>query len=261
MPKNGTLEETRSYYQKILPFYEKESVVRAHLSFWRGLARRWRPRRILEIGAGLGRITAGLAREAPSIGLDVSLEMLSEAARRRGKSGGAHFVAADMRRPLFPAAFDLIVAPGDPLSHLTRLSDRRQALSAVRRQLAPGGRFVIEGLYRRRGGEMVTPSRDVRHEGGVLRIDEAWSPVGVSDVWHARYRYRDRRHGKPDETLEAAMVARSWDPATIRPFFAECGFEIERLWGDFDERPFRRSASRLVAVARRAEDRRARARR
>ncbi len=187
--------------------------------------------------------------------------MLSEAARRRGKSGGAHFVAADMRRPLFPAAFDLIVAPGDPLSHLTRLSDRRQALSAVRRQLAPGGRFVIEGLYRRRGGEMVTPSRDVRHEGGVLRIDEAWSPVGVSDVWHARYRYRDRRHGKPDETLEAAMVARSWDPATIRPFFAECGFEIERLWGDFDERPFRRSASRLVAVARRAEDRRARARR
>ncbi|MCA1579800.1 MAG: class I SAM-dependent methyltransferase [Acidobacteria bacterium] len=258
MPPKETVEETRSYYQKILPFYEKESVARAHLSFWRGLARRWRPRRILEIGAGLGRITAGLAREAPSIGMDVSLEMLSEAARRRGKSVGAGFVAADMRRTVFPAAFDLIVAPGDPFSHLTRLSDRRRALSAVRRQLAPGGRFVLDGLYRGRR-EMVTPSREVRHREGVLRIDEAWFPVGASDLWHARYRYRDRRPGKPDDTLEAAMVARSWDPVTIRRFFSEGGLTIERLWGDFDERPFRRSASRLVAVARRAEDRPGRA--
>ncbi|MEP6768408.1 MAG: class I SAM-dependent methyltransferase [Acidobacteriota bacterium] len=259
MRRQETVEQTRSYYQKILPFYERESVVRAHLSFWRGLARRWRPGRILEIGAGLGRITAGLAREAPSVGLDISLEMLSEAARRRGRAAGARFVAADMRWAIFPSAFDLIVAPGDPLSHLTRLSDRRRALSAVRRQLAPGGRFVLEGLYRRRR-EMVTPSRDVRHEHGVLRIDEAWFPIGVSDLWHARYRYRDRRPGKPDETLEAAMVARSWDPATIRRFFSESGLTIEWLWGDFDRRPFRPSASRLVAVARRAEDRPRRAR-
>lgn len=254
VPRKETVEQTRSYYKKILPFYEKESVVRAHLSFWRGLARRWRPRRILEIGAGLGRITAGLAREAPSVGLDISLEMLSEAARRRGRSADAQFVAADMRLAIFPSAFDLIVAPGDPFSHLTRLSDRRRALSAVRRQLAPAGRFVLEGLYRR-GRDMETPSRDVRHEDGVLRIDEAWFSVGVSDLWHARYRYRDRRRGKPDETLEAAMIARSWDPATIRRVFSECGLTIERLWGDFDERPFRRSASRLVAVARRAQDR------
>jgi SAM-dependent methyltransferase len=253
VPREKVVDQTQSYYRKILPFYEKESVVQAHLSFWRGLARRWRPRCILEVGAGLGRITSALAREAPSVGVDVCLEMLSEAARRRGGVAGARFVVADMRRVNFGSAFDLIVAPGDPFSHLTRIADRRSALAAVRRQLAPGGRFVLEGLYRRRR-EMLKPSRDVRHAGGVLRIAEAWVPVGAGDLWHARYRYRDRRRGEPDRTIEAAMVARSWDPGAIRPLFSACGLTIEQMWGGFDRRPFRRTASRLVAVARRAED-------
>ena len=244
------IRDARSYYRRILPFYEKESVASAHLSFWTGLARKWKPRRILEIGAGLGRITGALARHVPAIGLDVSLEMLSEASRRRGSSA-ARFLAADMRAPVFGAAFDLILAPGDPLSHLTRLSDRRKALRAVAKQLAPGGRFVLEGLYRRQG-EFDLPSRRVRHPGGVLTIDEAWFPVGPKNLWHARYRYRDRRPGEADETLEAAMVARAWDPATVVALFAASGLRVEERWGDFDGTPFTRTSKRLILVARRS---------
>lgn len=241
----------RDYYRRILPFYEKESVVGAHLSFWTRLAREWKPARILEIGAGLGRITSALSRYAPAVGLDVSLEMLSEASRRRGSSR-AHFLGADMRQPVFGGVFDLILAPGDPFSHLTSLADRRRALRAVAAQLSPGGRFVLEGLYRRRG-DFEIPSRRVRHPGGVLTIAEAWFPVGVKDLWHARYRYRDRRVGKPDATLEAAMVARAWDPAAISKLFTASGLTIEKRWGDFDGTPFTRNSKRLVVVARRRE--------
>src|SRR5262249_9633455 len=64
------ISDACDYYREILPFYEKESVARAHLAFWRGVAREHAPRRILEIGAGLGRITAELSRVAPAVGLD-----------------------------------------------------------------------------------------------------------------------------------------------------------------------------------------------
>lgn len=240
----------RGYYDRILRFYEKESVARAHLTFWRGLARLHAPRRILEIGSGLGRITAELGREAPAVGIDISLEMLRRAVRRSKDSSRARFVAADMRRVNFSRPFDLIVAPSDPLSHLTSMADRRRALRAVARQLSPGGAFVLEGLYRGRR-PFEPPSRRIRHDRGELRIEEAWSPVGVKDLWHARYRYRDRRKGLPDDTLSASFVARAWDPASLRAVFRSCGLRVESLWGGFDRRPFRSAASRIVVLARR----------
>jgi SAM-dependent methyltransferase len=247
MEDAAEISDARGYYRKILPFYEKESVSRAHLDFWRGIARKARPRNILEIGSGLGRITAELSCVAPAVGFDVCLEMLA-AAQRRGTSR-ALFVAADARHVTFGRAFDLIVAPGDPVSHMTTLEDRRRALRAVARQLTPAGLFVLEGLYRRRN-EVAARSRGIRHADGVLQIEETWVPVGRKDLWHARYRYSDRRRDGSVRTMAAAFLARAWNPATLRGFFASCGLEVVDLWGDFDRRPFSRGASRIVLTAR-----------
>lgn len=251
MKPRKDVEGVRDYYERILPFYELEAISRAHLAFWRGVARALEPREILEVGAGLGRITSALAKLAPATGLDVSLDLLARAVwLQRGHPVKARFVAADMRTVVCARRFDLIVAPSDPISHLTTLSDRRRALSAIAAQLSPDGRFVLEALVRRRR-EFELPPRRIRHSGGVLRIDESWYPVGVRDLWHARYRYLDRGPGRPDRELSASFVARAWDPRTVRARFAECGLEIENLWGDFDHRPFRRGDSRLIVVARR----------
>ena len=253
MPAREEVDSVRDYYAKILPFYEKESAARTHLAFWRAMVRSCRPRRILEIGSGLGRITSELAHLAPAVGIDLSLEMLSAARRRvrraRGSGSAPSFAVADMREINFEPVFDLIIAPSDPFSHLLTMAERRRALSAVAAQLAPGGRFVLEGLYRRRR-EVTMPGRRVRYVGGVLEIEEAWFPVGVGDLWHARYRYRDRRPRQADRTLAAAFVARSWDASRLGLLFRSCGLRIEALWGDFDRTPFTRSASRLLIVAR-----------
>ena len=244
------IEDVRSYYARILPFYEKEAIARAHLAFWRGLARRWRPRGILEVGCGIGRITASLSRQAPTVGIDLSLEMLAVAAGRVAAASDARFVAADMRRVAFARPFDLVVAPSDPFSHLTAMRDRIRALRAVAAQLSPGGRFVLEGLYRRRRQPELPPRR-IRHSEGVLHIEEAWFPVGVRDLWHGRYRYRDRRPGEPDRTLEAAFVARAWDVRALPKLFAGCGLAVEAISGDFHGGPFTARAERLIVVARR----------
>jgi hypothetical protein len=142
------------------------------------------------------------------------------------------------------------VAPSDPFSHLTVMTDRRRALRSVARQLSPGGWFVLEGLYRLRR-ESEIPERRIRHASGVLFIREAWRPLGAQDLWKASYRYCDRCPGTADRKVEASFVARAWDPRKIRRLFASCGLTIDALWGDFDRRPFSRGATRLVVVARR----------
>ena len=133
---------------------------------------------------------------------------------------------------------------------MTTLDDRKQALRAVARQLSPAGLFVLEGLYRRRH-EVALPGRRIPHAAGVLHIDEAWFPVGVKDLWHARYRYRDRLRDGSERTLTAAFLARGWNPRTLRGLFASCGLRVAKVWGDFDRRPFSPSAARLIVVAHR----------
>jgi len=250
VPVSNSISDVRDYYRSILPFYEKESVSRAHLAFWRELARELAPARILELGAGFGRITAALSTVAPCVGVDVSFEMLATARRRRGTSR-ARFAAADIRRPIAREAFDLIVAPGDPISHATTLSERRAILRSAAAALTTGGRLVVEGLYRRRG-QVAMPVRRVRHATGVLLIEEAWFPLGVRNLWHARYGYRDRDGDGVDKRASAAFLARSWDPATVRGVFASAGLSVRSLWGDFDRRPFTAAAPRIVIVASRS---------
>ena len=178
MASRDSLGKTREYYRKILPFFEMEAVARRDLRFWRSLARRWHPARILDVGAGLGRITSAVARDAPAVGIDISLEMLARTRRGVEPGSRARFVAADMRRVAFAGGFDLIIAAGDPFSHLTSSVERRQTLRAVAEQLSGHGHFVLEGLYRRRE-TFERRERRIRHAAGVLSISESWQPIGA----------------------------------------------------------------------------------
>ena len=245
-----------AYYRRILPFYEKEAVARAHLAFWTELARRWRPRRVLELGSGLGRITGALERLCSAVGLDISLEMLAHASHRRLYGEHPFFVAADMRTTVFRDAFDLIVAPSDPLSHLTSASDRRNALRAIARQLSPRGRFVLEALYRPRRVPL-SVDRRIPYRGGELSIHETWTPTEPGSLWRARFAYHDRPRQGRERRLTASFAARCWDAAKIRALFSSCGLTVRALWGGWDETPFKPGSSHLIVVA---EKRRARSR-
>jgi SAM-dependent methyltransferase len=238
------VEAVRAYYAKILPYYEREAAARNDLPFWRDLARRWRPRRILEIGCGTGRVAAVLSKAAPTVGIDLSYDAL-----RRARTSGAWVVAADFRETLFGRRFDLIAAPSDPLSHLTSFADRRRALCAVARQLAPGGRFVLDALLRR-GRKPLTSERALRDRHGELRIRETWRPAAMPGLWRATFAYTERlANGRSAET-EASFRARAWDPRRIRSFFSSCGLAVEAIWGDFSRRPFTAASRRLIVVAR-----------
>jgi protein-L-isoaspartate O-methyltransferase len=103
------------------------------IEFYRRLIERWRPRRVLELASGSGRVTIPLARLAAGSELDVvGLErggpMLVEAWRKRAELTKPErrrvtFVEGDMRDWQGDTPFDLIIAPCSSLSHLLTLDD------------------------------------------------------------------------------------------------------------------------------------------
>src|SRR4029450_986518 len=97
------------------------------------LARRVKPRRVLELGAGSGRVTVPLAELAARAdftltALDASDTMLREAERKLAGMAAevrerVTLVTGDMCAWAAPEPYDLIVGPGGSLRHLLTLDE------------------------------------------------------------------------------------------------------------------------------------------
>ena len=104
--------------------------------------RRWIGRSVLEIGSGIGNLSAFLADRDRLVLTDTREEYLSRLRRRF--AGQAHISVArlylpDDDRAVAGQRFDTIIC----LNVLEHIDDDGAALHAIRRLLAPGGRLVL----------------------------------------------------------------------------------------------------------------------
>jgi len=101
---------------------------------------------VLELGVGTARIAVPVAAAGVEVvGIDLSQGML-EVARERAALAGVEIDLrpGDMREPPVEGTFPLVLIPFRSLLHMETDPDRRAALRAVARLLAPGGRFVFD---------------------------------------------------------------------------------------------------------------------
>jgi SAM-dependent methyltransferase len=136
---------------------------------------------ILELGAGSGRLTAGLATRGFAVtGVEIAPAMLAQAeARRSGLPGAVQarmtLRRGDMTELVSAARFDLVICPYFTLAHVPAGAAWKRAFETAARHLAPGGRAAFH-LPRREvmaAGGAVDPTRpvlDLAVEGGRLRL-------------------------------------------------------------------------------------------
>jgi SAM-dependent methyltransferase len=138
-------------------WYEDVSDVAATVARVADLAR---PRggRVLELGAGSGRLAVPLAAAGLDVwAVDASTAMID---RLRAKPGGerVHAVVddmADLRAPGLDAAggFGVVLCAFNTLFNITDTAGQRRCLARAREVLAPDGRVVVEAFVPPPGGE------------------------------------------------------------------------------------------------------------
>ena len=208
----------------------------ADVPFYVGLAR-GADGPLVELAVGSGRVAIPVAQATGRrvIGLDSSPAMLDEARVRAAEAG----VELDLRLGDMcdltldePAA--LIYCPFRALLHLPTWADRRRTFERVAASLRPGGRFawnafafdhqIAAGLDGQHQDEP-TP-HTVRYAVGENRVDITLDDAGTSSLWWAT----------KNEWLGLLDVG---------------GFEVEGLFGGFDDEPLTDDSREYVFVARR----------
>lgn len=139
--------------------YEWETAnYRADLPYWLATLAYYRPRRVLELACGTGRLALPLAaagaRAVPGfqlVGLDRSPALLARAGEHLAAAedvppGTVQLVEGTMEAFDLGVTFDLIILGFNAFAYLYTVDDQQGCLRAVRRHLAPGGHFALDLL-------------------------------------------------------------------------------------------------------------------
>lgn len=218
-------------------WYHDVSDVAATVERIAGLATE-RDGRVLELGAGSGRLALPLAARGLEVwAVDASAAML---ARLRAKPGSerVHTVVDDMaalRAPELPATVGVVLCAFNTLFNLTDTDAQRRCLRRVHDLLAPGGCLVVEAFVPPPGGEgdAAVSAVEPRHIGldevvlTVSRLDPATRTITGQHV----------------QITEAGARLRPWvlhyaSPGELDALAGEAGLVLEERHAGWRGEPF-----------------------
>jgi SAM-dependent methyltransferase len=238
------------------------------------LARRLAPRRVLELGAGSGRVTVPLAELGVRAGftvtaLDSSPSMLAEAERKLSEMPPAvrecvRLVSGDMRTWEAPEPFDLILVPCSSVCHLLTLDDQLAAWRRAHANLTPGGRLAVDvvmpdlAAYTDSLGQkpraLVEIDSDTSDADG-RRLLRYKTTVYAPHQQRAsiRFLYDKFALGDHEDRWISDFESHVYFPRELELLFRHTGFVMEATYGDYRFLAPRASTRALVMVGRRPD--------
>jgi SAM-dependent methyltransferase len=216
--------------------------------------------RVLEYGAGNGRITLALARAGCEVtALDASAPMLADLSARLEQESPdvqrrVRVVLGDMRERIFRAQFDWVIAPFNTLLHLYSVADAERFLRRVAKHLAPRGRFLFDFSLPRVADLAVDPNRwfrgpRFRHpsNGELVAYAERFHYAQATQVLSTWMRFTPIQGGPVWETR---LTHRQYFPQEIAALLHYNGFR-DAIWSaDFGEAPLCSTSDTAVVECR-----------
>jgi SAM-dependent methyltransferase len=251
---------SREHYEDAALYDYEYRRRRADVTFYRELARRRGARRILELGAGSGRVTIPLARDGHEVvAVDRSRAMLERLRARVAAlpdpvARRITIVEGDLRDFEAGARFPLAIAAFNVLEHLYTRGEVAACLGRVARHLARGGAFAFDVQMPDLAWLLRDPTKRwarTRFTDPLTRrlmfysTNHDYDPVGQIALIRLYYEPADGR----GPTRIVKLSQRKFFPAELEALVAHAGLRVVERYGDFAGRPLDGAAESQVIVA------------
>lgn len=199
------------------------------VAWWCDLAGASPDGRVLELGAGTGRLTVDLARHADVVAVDHDATALRRLRDRVGPGAPVRAVTADVADLDLEERFGLVALPVSLLNELPTLRARRAAVHAAAAHCSAAGRVafaLLNPLWLLASG----PSQGVieGRDGQRIELEAGHATV---DLWaqraRARLSYRFPDGQRLDDELDAAAVF----PVELELLLGEAGLAVDEVFG------------------------------
>lgn len=221
--------------------------------------------RILELGCGTGRILLNVAEGGSTItGLDVSGNMLERCRLKLENLPGetrqrVRLVHASMIDFDLDGTFDLAIIPFRAFQHIVNTEDQLSCLNRIAEHLSPGGKLIFDVFHvdpqRINNPDHLIESEDCPEmelpDGRRMRRCNrivAFNPAEQYNDVELIY-YLTDIHGTTDRIIQS-FAMRYFSRYETEHLLARCGFEVENLYGDFDESPLQAESPEMIFLAR-----------
>jgi len=237
---------------------------RADVTFYRAFAKRHfegAPGRILELGAGSGRVTIPLARDGHTVvGIDQSAAMLDKlrtriAALPASVAKRVTAVAGDLRGFRVPGPrFPLAIAAFNVLEHLYTRGEIDACLRTVAAHLEPDGVFVFDVQLPDLAWLIRDPSKrwaktrftdPTTKRATFYSTNHDYDPISQIAVIRLFY---DPADGSKTTGRVVSLTQRKFFPAELEALVAHAGFRVLERYGDFSFGPLSGTAESQVLV-------------
>ena len=238
-------------YARIADLYDSYVRVSLDIPFFLEYARQ--AQSVLELMSGTGRVSIPLAQAGADLTcVDSSPEMLAYLRQKSYQQGvDLQIVQADVTQIDLGRTFDLVLLPFNSFAEITDPAAQRKALNAIRRHLAPGGKFILtlhnppvrlqtvgQGLKLR--SKLAEPDRTI-----LLWSEEEYDPASqlVSGMQFVEV------YDASGVLVEKRFVELSFflhRPAELEALLAQAGFTIAARFGDYQRSPFEPETSPFV---------------
>jgi len=224
---------------------------------------------ILDLCCGTGRIAIELAQAGSQVvGIDISSGMLSKAKAKtqalpEDDQKRLTFICADIRDYKLEMRFDFAYIGFRSFMLLLDVQDQEDALRNIISHLNPGGILVVSlfvpkieklTVYKTTSPEDCRYFGEFNHPNGrdrILEYEQKWCDEYRQVAVHKLRHVTVDEHGKELETRYRPLVIRWTHRFEFQHLARLCGFDIEKIYGDYFFKPFDQDSKEMIWVLKR----------